>query len=207
MSEPDYKKLSERMLEFQKFLDMFWDIERRIFLPDHARKDRLETDTEHSYHLAMHAWFLSQHFPGLNKEKILKYALAHDLVEIYAGDVMAIGRTDKEQAAKEAREKEAFERITAEWADFPEMLEALKAYEEKSDAEAVFVNALDKITPILHQFNSKGKTWKKWDMDRAEVLHHKDTKTKHSKEVNALWKELRKVLLEHPEWFNEGKTS
>jgi putative hydrolases of HD superfamily len=203
--KPD--KLAKRLLDLQQLMLHFLDIERMIFLPDAARNDRRETDTEHSFHLAMLAWYLSGHYPHLDKSKVIKLALAHDVVEIYAGDVMAIGRTDEQQKQKEERESKALTRLKKEWPDFPELTEMLESYDKKDSPEAIFVSALDKLMPMMHQLLSEGKTWKKWDMSRSDVFANKDTKTANSKEINDIWQVFRKQILEHDEWFNEGKAS
>ena len=205
MSAVDYETLTRRMKDLQTFLNKFLDIERMVYLPDTARKDRLETDTEHSYHLAMHAWFLCQSFPELNQEKVLKYALAHDLVEIYAGDVMAIGRTDAAQQQKEDDEAAALRRIKKEWPDFVELTDYIENYEKQSDPESVFVKALDKLTPLMHQILSEGKTWKKYDLAFTDIVTNKQLKTASSHEIHAIWQELKAEITAHPEWFNKGR--
>ena len=205
MSAVDYETLTRRMKDLQTFLNKFLDIERMVYLPDTARKDRLETDTEHPYHLAMHAWFLCQSFPELNQEKVLKYALAHDLVEIYAGDVMAIGRTDAEQKQKEDDEAAALRRIKKEWPDFVELTDYIENYEKQSDPESVFVKALDKLMPTIQQVISKGKSWKMRDMKLSHALDNKASKTAASHEIHAIWQELKAEITAHPEWFNKGR--
>ena len=193
----------KRMLTLQELLLKFIDIERMIYLPDAGKNriDRRETDTEHSYHLAMHAWYLSAQYPHLDQTKVLRYALAHDLVEIYAGDVMAIGRTKEEQDMKDQREREALKRLKREWPDFNDLISTIEGYENSIDAEAKFVRALDKIMPILLQILSEGKTWKKWDMIRSSVIKNKDEKTKVSKEIVDIWKVLKHEIEAHDDWF------
>ncbi|PSO45478.1 MAG: hypothetical protein BRC25_02215 [Parcubacteria group bacterium SW_6_46_9] len=51
-------------------------------------KDRRENDWEHGYQMAMLCWYLadSSEELNLNLKKVIAYALAHDVVEVYAGD-------------------------------------------------------------------------------------------------------------------------
>lgn len=72
-----------RLLEFQKLLVQFQHISRVTHIPGSWEA---ENDTEHSYNLAMTAWFLAPHFPQLDCDKLIRYALVHDLVEVHAGD-------------------------------------------------------------------------------------------------------------------------
>lgn len=135
-----------RLSELQQLIADFASIERVLNLAD---KPRPENDADHSFGLALTAWFVAEKIaPELNSEKILKYALVHDLVELYAGDTFAFGDT-KELASKADREKAAYLRLAAEWPDFDTMAEYILAYEEMADEEAKFVYALDKLLPIL----------------------------------------------------------
>ena len=74
----------DRIAELQQLIANFGSVRRYIQFAD---KGHLETDVEHSYGLAFTAWYLAlQLAPQLDIGKILKYALAHDLVELHAGD-------------------------------------------------------------------------------------------------------------------------
>ena len=199
------KKLANRLLELQEFLNRFLEIERQIYIRDGKKKDRKETDTEHSYHLAMIGWYLSDKFPNLDKNKIIQYALAHDLVEIYAGDVMAIGRTYEEETQKVKREAAAKKQLQIDWPDFNDLNDVIAEYESQRSREAIFVNALDKILPMIHQILSEGKTWKIYNLERSVIIDLKDEKTKKSKEINEIWKVFRQQIMQRDDYFNKGK--
>jgi putative hydrolase of HD superfamily len=76
----------------------------------HNGKYIQENDTEHSYNLAMTAWYLAAYFPELDKNKLIRYALVHDLVEIHAGDTFAFGDA-KHIASKSEREAAALNQL------------------------------------------------------------------------------------------------
>lgn len=46
-----------------------------------------ESIADHSFRVSMMAWVLGKQKHNLNLEKIIKMALAHDLCEVYAGDI------------------------------------------------------------------------------------------------------------------------
>lgn len=72
----------EDMITFSKFLIKFRSITRVI---DFSYDTRSENDAEHSWYLAMMAWYIiSTKKLNLSLEKVLLYCIAHDLVEIYA---------------------------------------------------------------------------------------------------------------------------
>jgi putative hydrolase of HD superfamily len=198
---------AKRLLDLQTILIQFLEIDRKVFVPDGKLTDRFENDVEHSFNLAMLGWYLSQVYPSLDKNLIIQFALIHDLVEVYAGDIMAIGRTEEEQKNKDLAEKEALINLQKQWPDFSDMTNMIEKYEEQKLPEAVFVKSLDKLAPLLLQILSKGKTWKHHDMSRNDIIKHKDEKTKNSPEINEIWIELKKIVLEHDEYFNEGRTN
>ena len=56
-----------RLIELQKLLQEFNSIDRVVHRK-HGKSMQHENDTEHSYNLAMSAWFLAPHFPELDKD-------------------------------------------------------------------------------------------------------------------------------------------
>ena len=145
-----------RLLELQQLLLKFSQIQRVV---ERKQDDKYvnESDTEHSYNLAMTAWFLAPHFPALNRDLLIRYALIHDLVEVQAGDTYVYA----EQAhldSKVEREKAALEQLRTEWPDFAELITDLSDYEARQDEEAKFIYALDKIMPIMQIFINNGYT-------------------------------------------------
>jgi putative hydrolase of HD superfamily len=204
MSAPD--DLHLRLLELQKLLFQFTQVERQIYFPDDKKTDRLENDAEHSYSLAMAVWFLSPHFSHLDRDKMIRYALVHDFVEVHAGDMQAIGRTKEQQDLKQQREAEALLQLRDEWPDFSELTKTIEEYEEQVDGESKFVFALDKIMPMLLNLLSKGKTWKKYGFTRTDVIRQKDEKVKVSPEVQELWEMYRHIVIEAKDHFLEGKS-
>ena len=101
-----FSKKLEQLIDFINFTHEFREVVRIARSPNNKR---FENDAEHSYQLAMVAWFLiEQDKLKLKKELCFMYALAHDLVEIYAGDTYIF---DKDNAlSKQKREKEALKK-------------------------------------------------------------------------------------------------
>lgn len=113
-----------------------------------ADNNQRENDVEHSYGLALTCWYLHPKIaPELDLGKILQYALAHDIVELHAGDTFVFDEAGS--ATKERREREALEQICADWPDFTELTEYAAGYMDKVDEEAKFVKAVDKILPVI----------------------------------------------------------
>ncbi len=136
----------KKILPIIQLTTQFADIKRAVGY----KKGHLENDAEHSFQLALACWMANGQYQfGLNDERILKFALVHDLVEVYAGDTDAHG--SKEMiATKKERETKALERLKQEYSQFEDMLATIEQYETKQDEEAQFVYILDKFIPDRH---------------------------------------------------------
>jgi putative hydrolase of HD superfamily len=193
MKKPDI----HRLLDLQRLLADFSRIERKVDRR-HLKGYIAENDTEHSYNLAMTAWYLSSWFPELDKNKLIQYGLVHDLVEVHAGDTPAYG-TEEELNTKAAREAEALKKLEKDWPDFKDLTEMLQDYEEKTNSEARFIYALDKLMPIMLVYTNEGHSWKKFKVTVEMVQELKAKKVSKSSEIVPYYDELVKLMVEHPE--------
>lgn len=134
-----------RIAELQQLIADFAKVKR---VPHLADTNRAENDVEHSYGLALTCWYLQPKIaPELNLTKIFMYALAHDIVELHAGDtyfIDEVGLADKEQ-----RERDAITKLREDWPDFTDIIDHAEGYMDKADEEAKFVKAVDKLLPAI----------------------------------------------------------
>ena len=186
-----------RLIELQKLLQAFSQIERRVDR-QHGNKIVPENDSEHSYNLAMTAWYLSQWFPELDKNLLLRYALAHDIVEVHAGDTFTYGAKE-ELASKQTREAEALSKLEKDWTDFEDMTKIVHAYEQRSDAESKFIYALDKIMPIMQIYIIDGYSWHRDNVTTKMLYEDKLKKVRLSPEILPYFEELHQLLLSRPD--------
>lgn len=83
----------------QKLINDFSEVKRSLYV---AGKDEWGNDVLHSMSVAFLAWRIYDILAlDIDLEKILKYAMIHDLVEIYAGDVNAYA----DPAAREKKKR------------------------------------------------------------------------------------------------------
>ena len=150
-----------------------------------------ENDAEHSWHLAMMAFLLSEYSNDstLNILRVMKMVLIQDLVEIYAGDTFCY---DYEAAKdKEEREIQAADKIFALLpVDQSQELRLMwDEFEEQTSPEARFAAALDRLQPLILNFNTQGTSWQKHGVKRNQVIERNKHIAKGSKELwdYALW--------------------
>ncbi|MCX6702425.1 MAG: HD domain-containing protein [Candidatus Wolfebacteria bacterium] len=180
------------IIQFSKLLQDFSKIERVILK---RGENKWENDSEHSYGLTMLAWYIMETDKiKLKKDLVLKYALAHDLVEVYAGDTYFFSTDENHETKKFAREKKAAERLKKEFPGFKELHSSIKKYEERNDPESRFVYALDKVIPMLNIYTDNGRTWKKKNVTIKMLVDKKKDKVALSPAIEKYFWELIKIL-------------
>ena len=77
----------EQQMRFLVEVDKMKSVYRRTILID---KTRRESDAEHSWHFALMAMLLAEYADPekVDCARVIRMALVHDLIEIYAGDTM-----------------------------------------------------------------------------------------------------------------------
>jgi len=187
------------VINFVKLLNKFRDIERVI----HSNGgDRRENDVEHSYQLAMLSWYIvSTNNLKLDLGLIIKYALVHDLVEVYAGDTYIYTKDKFLKNNKEKREKESLIKMKQEFSEFPEIFNLIEEYEKKDLDEAKFVYALDKIEPILNIYTNGGRTWKEKNITIEMLIENKKDKIKLFPEFEEFFDDIISLLEEEKEFL------
>lgn len=149
----------KKQIAFIVEIDKLKQIYRRTILMDGTRT---ENDAEHSWHLAVIAILLSEYAAEkhLDLLRVLKMVLIHDLVEIDAGDTYLYD----ERAAQDkmAREQKAADRLFAMLPDDQayEFRTLWEEFENRTTPEAKFAAALDRFQPLLHNYETQGKSWK-----------------------------------------------
>lgn len=188
------------ILDFVSLINKFRSVTRTISV---TGEDRNENDAEHSFQLAMLAWFiLSSGKYSLNKDLVIKYALVHDFVEVHAGDTNFY-RSESESAAKSEREAESAKRLREDLTRFEDLHELIERYEEREDPESRFVYALDKVVPILNIYLDGGSDWRKHQVTLEMLMESKKSKVALSPEVEPFYRELLEILKENRHLFHE----
>ena len=163
------EKRLARQIEFVMEIDKLKTVYRRSYLASDTR--RRENSAEHSWHVVTTAMILAEHCPEeIDLLRILKMLLAHDIVEIDAGDTGAydsVGALDKEEREKQAAER-IFNLLPSSQAQ--EFHELWVEFEERITPEAKFSRALDRLMPLLHNYYTEGKRWQEDGITYEQVL-------------------------------------
>lgn len=129
--------------------------------------NRHESVADHSWRLALAAFFLRDEFPDTDMDKVIKMCLIHDLGECFTGDIPTFRKT----AADEADE----ERQLLAWVDTlpaPYDAEMRALYREMAaleTTEARIYKALDKFEAVIQHNESPIDTWepREYDLNRT----------------------------------------
>ena len=118
---------------------------------------RCESVAEHSWRLAVMAYFVQDEFPEADMNKVIKMCLIHDLGECFTGDIPTFDKTK----ADEEQEKS----LLQEWVDtlpapFREEMTALyQEMEARQTVEAKIYKALDNMEAVIQHNEADIKTW------------------------------------------------
>ena len=124
-----------------------------------ARDGEFETDASHSLHVALLALpYAAENYPDLDQSKLAIYALIHDIVEGYAGNVPSFGASEDRMRQKAIDETAALDTIEEKFSfRYPHFVAMIFGYEHLVDDEAKFIKTFDKMDPgFTHLYNNGG---------------------------------------------------
>jgi len=147
------------MIFLSEILDFFEPIEKikrkeregwKIAKKEYKIKGVVETIGSHSLGAALIGWFLAEK-EGLNKEKIIKLLLVHDLVMAYMHDITP---RDKDYARKKEIENDNIKELLK---DIPSILKnefesLIMEYQKEETPESRLAREADKMDTLLQAF-------------------------------------------------------
>jgi len=151
-------KTIDEIIDLSKLLGEFGHIKRAVLMPS----GEPESDSHHSFSLALVAFeFARQYAPTLDAQKILLYALVHDLSELITGDMPTLLASTEELRKKAKADAAATTQIIARLSNAPHIAKAVEEYEAKANDEALFVYWIDKMITIPTHFYDNGENLRK----------------------------------------------
>lgn len=160
------KRLAQQM-QFIAEIDKLKQVLRMTLLTDGSRR---ENDAEHSWHLAVMAVVLHEYaVEPVDLQRVLKMAVIHDLIEIYAGDTFAFDtQGNEDKAAREAAAADKlFSLLPAEQG--AELRALWEEFDRMDSADSLFAASLDRLQPFMHNVLTGGHTWKLGQVCAAQV--------------------------------------
>ena len=118
---------------------------------------RHESVAEHSWRLALTAFWLKDDFPEADMDRVIRMCLIHDLGEAFTGDIPSFRKTAEDEAEEEAR-------LNAWVSSLPEPFRTEMAglYREmaaRETLEARIYKALDNLEAVIQHNESDLSTW------------------------------------------------
>ena len=143
----------ETLLEAMHVAERLKDTTRHCY----TSGGRRESVAEHSWRMALMAYFVSDEFPGVDWDRVFRMCLIHDLGECFTGDIPVFKKTD----ADERREYE----LLLQWvsslpAPFCDEMRALyEEMEARQTLEARIYKAMDSLEAVIQHNESDLATW------------------------------------------------
>jgi putative hydrolases of HD superfamily len=184
----------KEQFDFLLELDRLKSVLRQSSLANGSRR---ENSAEHSWHLAMFAFVLSEHADvQVNAAHAVKLLLIHDIVEIDAGDAPIHANSflrSEIEAAEHRAAKRIFGLLPIEQAQrFRDMwLE----FEAGQSPEARFAKALDRLQPLLLNIAVGGGTWNESGVTEQQVIERYGPAIKGGS--TTLWNAARELVRTH----------
>ena len=177
-------------MEINKLLDILHTAERLKDTTRHSTTSRRrpESVAEHSWRIALMAFFLRDEFPGADMDRVIRMCLIHDLGECFTGDIPTFNKTADNEATEE--------QLLMDWVTaMPEPYrgEMAALYEEMAvlqTTEAKIYKALDNMEAVLQHNEAPLDTW--IEKEYTLNLTYGDDKVAFSPYLTALRAQLRK---------------
>jgi len=162
----------QHQIDFIVEIDKLKQVLRQTIITD---KTRQENSAEHSWHIALMTIILSEYAenPQIDVFRVIKMLLIHDLVEIDAGDTYCYDNHARED--QHERELQAATRIfnLLPKDQARQVLSLWKEFESRQTLNSRFANALDRLQPLITNYYTHGKAWRKHGVKKHQVITRK----------------------------------
>lgn len=118
---------------------------------------RHESVAEHSWRLALAAYWVADEFPEADMNKVIKMCLIHDLGECFIGDIPCFSKTEADEENEEKQLRAWTATLPAPYcAEMAALYDEMLALET---VEAKIYKALDNMEAVLQHNESPISTW------------------------------------------------
>ena len=161
------------MEKLQKQIDFILEIDKMksVFRQTKViETGKFESDAAHSFHVALMADVLADYADRpIDKSKVVKMLLIHDIVEIDAGDTYAYDYEGYK--TKEERERKAADRIFGLLNEEKknEYKDLFFEFDNLETDDSLFANTIDRLQPIMLNYYRGGGSWKEHGIKIEQV--------------------------------------
>ena len=121
------------------------------------KSGRQESVAEHSWRMALMAYFLRDQFPNADLTRVLLMALLHDMGEVFTGDIPTFEKTDADRAREHELRDEWIDALPAPYA--AEVRSLFTEMDAMETEEAKIVKALDRMEAVITHNEGDPHTW------------------------------------------------
>jgi len=142
--EENRENILEVYFEIQSLKNLF----RQGWLKKGVEKKLCESVADHSFSTTMLAWLIAdEYLPELDLSKVLKYALLHEIGEIYAGDITPVDNVS--EAAKYDLEITSVRKVFSQLKHGSKYIKLWEEFENSENKEARFIKQIDRLEMAL----------------------------------------------------------
>ena len=149
----------EKLLSALHLAEKLKDVRRHCT----TSQGRPESVAEHSWRIALMAFFLRDEFPEADMDKVIRMCLIHDLGKCFTGDIPVFRKTAADEAREDALLGEWVASLPAPYAgDMRALYAEMNALQT---TEAKIYKALDKLEAVIQHNESPISTWEPHEYD------------------------------------------
>jgi HD domain protein len=121
------------------------------------KSGRQESVAEHSWRMALMAYFLRDEFPTVDLTRVLLMALLHDAGEVFTGDIPTFEKTDADRTREHELRDKWIDALPAPYA--AEVRSLFAEMDAMETEEAKIVKALDRMEAVITHNEGNPHTW------------------------------------------------
>ncbi|MBQ7889887.1 MAG: HD domain-containing protein [Erysipelotrichaceae bacterium] len=181
-------------MEISKYLEIvhFAEKLKNVMRHSYTSNGRHESTAEHSWRLALMAYFMKDEFEHLDMNKVITMCLIHDLGEVITGDIPVFNKTSKDRETEADLLNGWVRSLPEPYAS--EMSQLYQEMEALETDEAKLYKALDQIEAVDQHNLADLSTWEDHEVELQ--LHHGEKNANHFEVTQRLRDAIRQETID-----------